>query len=143
MTAGMGVGAFACFLSRQLLLEPTYLLGSFDTFQATFGQDLPALYEVTGTPKMLAYVGYFGALFALPRWWMNADPLRNGRFGLIATAMTVVVAIILNAVMPIPRGFMVAATMVIAVQLASPWIDHRARREVKEQLLAHQDVHVA
>ena len=136
--AGFGVGAFAWFLSRYLLVEPTYLLGSWEGFRHTFSAQVPALYEVTGTPRPLAYMGYFGGLFLLLRMWLHADPLRTSRLGVVATVLTVVWAILLHAVLPIPRGYMVAATATIAVQLSAPWINTVHRKRVKEQLAAGQ-----
>jgi hypothetical protein len=134
LAAGFGVGTFAWFLSRFLLLEPTYLLGSWEGFRHTFGAQIPALYEVTGNPRPLAYMGYFGGLFLLLRWWLNADPLRSSRLGVIATVVTVVWAIILHSLLPIPHGFMVAAAATIAVQLSAPWIDSLQRKKVKDEL---------
>ncbi len=95
LAAGFGVGAFAWFLSQFLLLEPTYLLGSWEGFRHTFGAELPTLYAVTGSPRPLAYMGYFGGLFLLLRWWLNADPLRTSRLSVVATTLTVVWAIVL------------------------------------------------
>ena len=134
LAAGFGVGTFAWFLSRFLLLEPTYLLGSWEGFRHTFGAQMPALYEVTGNPRPLAYMGYFGGLFLLLRWWLNADPLRTSRLGVVATTITVVWAIVLHSLLPIPRGYMVAATATIALQLSAPWIDSIRRKRVKDEL---------
>ncbi len=103
LAAGFGVGAFAWFLSQFLLVEPTYLLGSWEGFRPAFGAPLPALYEVTGTPRPLAYMAYFGGLFLLLRMWLHADPLRTSRLGIVATVLTVVWAIVLHALLPIPR----------------------------------------
>lgn len=136
LAAGFAVGAFAWFLSRFLLVEPTYLLGSWESFPPTFGAQVPALYEVTGTPRPLAYMAYFGGLFVLLRMWLHADPLRTSRLGGVATVLTVVWAIVLHALLPIPRGYMVAATATIAIQLSAPWINTAERKRVKESLAA-------
>ena len=73
---------------------------------------------------MPAFLAYFGFLFVLLRWWRQADPVRSARLSLWATACTVLVAWVLNLFWPFPQpwGIMVAATMSIAVQLASPWV---------------------
>jgi hypothetical protein len=126
------VGLFAWFMSRFLLVEPSYLLGSWADVRHSFGGQIPALYEVTGTPRTLAYVGYFGGLFLLLRWWLNADPLRTSRLGVVGTTLTVVWAIVLHAVLPIPRGYMVAAIAAIAVQLSAPWISAGQRKRAKD-----------
>lgn len=124
----------AWFLSQFLLVEPTYLLGSWEGFRHSFGAQIPALYEVTGTPRPLAYMSYFGGLFLLLRWWLNADPLRTSRLGVVGTTLTVVWAIVLHTLLPIPRGYMVAATATIAIQLSAPWIDAVQRKQAKDLL---------
>jgi hypothetical protein len=138
LATGLFVGAFACVLSHFLMLDPSYLAGlhGTDTPMGT----LPALYDVTGSPRMLAYMGYFGILFLLLRWWLNADPLRSSRFGIFPTIVTVLFAVLLHAALPIPRGFMVAATIAIAVQLSSPWVNNRQRKKLKQEILAQQSM---
>ena len=134
LAAGFGLGAFAWFLSRFLFVEPSYLLGSWEGFRHGFGAQIPALYEVTGTPRPLAYMGYFGGLFLLLRWWLNADPLRTNRLGVLGTTFTVAWAIVLHSLLPIPRGYMVAATATIAIQLSAPWIDAAQRKRAKDMI---------
>jgi hypothetical protein len=80
-----------------------------------------------GSPLLYAYLVYFGFLFLLIRWWRSADPLRPSRVSLWSTMSALFVAWLLNFVWPFPQpwGFMVAATISLAVQLASPWAPPR------------------
>ncbi len=138
LATGLFVGAFAGVLSHFLLLEPSYLAGLHGT-DTPMGS-LPALYDATGSPRLLAYMGYFGVLFLLLRWWLNADPLRSSRFGIFSTIVTVLIAMLLHAALPIPRGFMVAATIAVAVQLSAPWVSNRQRKQLKQEILAEQSL---
>jgi hypothetical protein len=80
-------------------------------------------YSASGSPLLYAYLAYFGFLFLLLRWWRVAERERPARFSLWSTMSALFVAWLLNFVWPFPQpwGLMVAATMSIATQLASPW----------------------
>jgi hypothetical protein len=133
---GMALGTFAGVLAQALALEPTYVFAPWrDVHHSPVGA-IPGLYAVTGQPQTLAYAGYFGGLFLSVRWWLGADPLRSSRLNLFTTVGTVLMAIIWYCLLPIPRGFMVAATTSVAVQLAAPWVAPRKRQEFKDSLLA-------
>jgi hypothetical protein len=133
---GMLVGVLASLLAQALVLDPVYLLGPWRDFRHSLGAELPGLYGVNGQPQTLAYAGYFGGLFLTLRWWLGADPLRSVRLSLFSIALTVGVALLWYLVLPIPRGFMVAGTTAVAVQLAAPWVHPRQRYKFKERLLA-------
>ncbi len=136
LVAGLLTGAMAGWLAKQLLLEPTYLLGNWNRFPQPLADRLPLLYEVTGSPRILAYVAYFAALMVICRWWRRTDPLRAARVGLWSTGIVIVVAMLLYSVIPIPRGFMVATIMAVAVQLSAPWISPEEREQAKNRLEA-------
>jgi hypothetical protein len=136
MVAGMGVGTLASVLAQSLAVDPVYLVGSWQDFRHSAGATLPALYSVTGEPQTMAYAGYFGGLFLTLRWWLGADPLRAARFSLFGTLVTVVAAMLWYGILPIPRGFLVAATTAVAVQLSAPWVPPRQRNKFKERLAA-------
>ncbi len=136
MVGGMAVGILASVLAHGLMLEPVYILAPWRDVRGSLGGEIPALYGVTGEPQLLAYAGYFGGLFLTLRWWLGADPLRSVRLSIVGTVLTVGVAILWYFVLPIPRGFMVAATTAIAVQLAAPWIHPRQRGKFREKLVA-------
>jgi hypothetical protein len=133
---GMAIGTFAGVLAKILVLEPTYLAALLPDVHSPLGE-LRGLYSVTGQPETLAYAGYFGGLFLSVRWWLGADPLRSARFNLLTTAGTVLMGLIWYFLLPIPRGFMVAAITAVAVQLSAPWVTGRRRQEFKETLLGN------
>jgi hypothetical protein len=83
-----------------------------------------------GSPLLQAYLVYFGFLFLLVRWWRSADRFRPTRLSLWATTSALFIAWILNFVWPFPQpwGFMVTATISLAVQLAAPWSPKQSAR---------------
>lgn len=82
------------------------------------------------TPTVYLFLGYFGSLFLLPRWWRHADPLRRVRLSVWATAFDLCWAGAAGALwsFPQPWGMMVAAVISISVQMSSTWIPPMARR---------------
>jgi hypothetical protein len=135
--SGMALGTFAGVLANVLALEPTYFLAPWIHVHHSPLGDLRGLYSVTGRPELLAYAGYFGGLFLSVRWWLNADPLRSTRLNVFTTAGTMLMGWIWYFLLPIPRGFMVAAITAIAVQLSAPWVATRKRQHFKEHLLGN------
>ncbi len=138
LVAGMAVGCIASLMAYGLKLEPIYLLGNWQDHRDALGADVPVLYRVTGEPRTLAYVGYFGGLFLILRWWLATDPLRNFRLNVFGTAVTWGMALLAYLVLPIPRGFLVIATVSVAVQLAATWVPPSKREEFKERLLLNE-----
>lgn len=122
---GMAIGGVATALSEWLLFEPTYLLAN----QPVIGGKSNLLY-VNGMPTLLAAVGYFGGLLAILQWWKLTDPLRETRLSMLTTVSFVLAAIIAHFVLPYPRGFMIAATIAMAVQISAPWLSTVQRRKL-------------
>jgi hypothetical protein len=112
-------------LAEWFLVEPTYLLKTRPAFGGT-----SMLYEPDGSPRLLAAVGYFGLLMSLLRWWKMVDPLRDTRLSMLATVGCVVTAILIHFLMPYPRGFLIAATIAMAVQISAPWLSPEQRRKL-------------
>lgn len=136
LAAGLGVGAVSFFVAQGLLLEPSYVLTGLDgPFQT---DEIPVLYSAEGTPQLLAFMGYFGALFGCLRMWLNADPLRPSRLRFFSTLFVIGAGILLHTILPIPKGFLIAGTTAIAVQLASPWVDSDRRVRAKKDLEQRQ-----
>jgi len=130
LVIGLGVGATAYGLSQAVLVQPTYLLAGHSAASANFTQ---IVYATDGTPNLLAYMGYFAGLFVVIRFWKQGDPLRNARLSLWATMACVLWALVLHLFWPLPRGFMIAATITIAVQLSAPWMGFRQRNKIRQQ----------
>ena len=93
------------------------------------------MYASDGSPLLPAFLVYFAGLFVILRWWKQSDPLRNTRLSLWATAACVLWAFILNMFwqFPQPWGFMLAAVVSVAVQLAAPWMSPQERAEVRRE----------
>lgn len=136
LTAGLAVGATSYFVANGLMLQPAYVLSGIEgPFELT---SIPVLYSDHGTPQLLAFMGYFGALFGVLRMWINADPMRSSRLRFFSTLVVIAAGILLQTIMPIPKGFLIAATAAIAVQLSSPWINSEERQRVKSILEERQ-----
>lgn len=124
LVIGLGVGAAAFAAAQalkvefgdspQLHFERTGIGGKF--------------YDTSGSPLLFAYLAYFGGMFAVVRWWKQADPLRKTRLSVWATGTCVLVAAIVDGIwrFPQPWGMMVAAIISISVQLVSPFADQEA-----------------
>ena len=67
-------------------------------------------------------MAYFGALYAVIRWWRQADPLRSTRLSIWTTGWCVLAAWLVDMMwqFPQPWGVMVIAIISTSVQLASP-----------------------
>ncbi len=129
LVGGIALGATATGLSTALFVEPTYLL---ETRPAV--THMPEiLYRVDGSPRMLAAMGYFGGIMLLLRWWRMADPLRTTRLSIVATVGCVLTAVLMHLVLPYPRGFLIAATMAMAIQISAPWLSRRKRERLVDE----------
>ncbi len=87
-----------------------------------------------GTPRLPAFLAYFGGLFLMMRWWLQADPLRAGRFSLWSTIVTMLVACVWQAFWPFPQPWSLAvpAAMSIALQLSSSWLTANDRSQIRK-----------
>ncbi|MBI2479699.1 MAG: serine/threonine protein kinase [Planctomycetia bacterium] len=105
-------------------------------------QTLPAVSISTnwtssdGSLALPAFLIYFGGIFGITKWWLQADPLRTSRISLWSTAGCVFWAWLIQIfwAFPQPWGFMFAACTSIAVQLAAPWVRSSERARVREQI---------
>jgi hypothetical protein len=138
LIAGMFIGCLAWALADALMLDPAYNFGPIRHHRDGLGGHLPALYAPDGAPRILAYAGYFGAVFLSLRWWIATDPLRNSRFSLWGVVVTGVFGVLWYLVIPIPRALMVILTTIIASQLAATWVPQQKRDRFKERLFAEE-----
>ena len=119
LVLGLAFGAFAyasqCFLITPVSEDVT-VVGN------RWGQ-------VSDQPALGSFMLFFGLLFATLRWWKQPDPLRNARLRLRDVAGCVLVAAAAQWIWPElhPWGLLVAGTMSISVQLASPWLSQQQR----------------
>ena len=90
-----------------------------------------------GSLNLPAFLVYFAGIFSISKWWLQADPLRNNRVSLWATTVSMFWAWLIHIfwAFPQPWGFMFAACMSIAVQLAAPWVRTSERAKIRKQLV--------
>ncbi len=128
---GLGIGCAAYGLDRFLLVD---LPNTSHDFQANFQSDSFQATELFsgGQPNLKLYLAYFGFMFPVLRWWRMAEPTRWTRFSILSTLLCVGWALLLWSAWPFPQawGIMVACTIAVAVQLASPWVGESPRRTV-------------
>lgn len=118
---GMVLGAAAWTIKDLLFVDLTY---DWHLPRPIIRHYLNAdFYDVNGVPKLVGHIAYFSFLLLAMRWWKQADPLRPARMSIWATLVAAFWGWLLSLVWPFPQpwGIMVAVTMSMAVQLASPW----------------------
>jgi hypothetical protein len=115
---GLAASGLAQFLSVELFPESSEALSRWLTRDVATN-----FYSPTGEPSLVAYLAYFGFLMFILRWWKQADPNRGTRVSLWSIAVSVFGAWVLHLFWPFPQpwGLMLAATIAVSVQLASPW----------------------
>lgn len=120
MVIGLGVGLAAFAIATALMVK---LPAGRGFPEGPHYRLPPSFYAPDGQPLAMAYMASFGTLMLVLRWWHLADPLRPARLRFWSLLVTVVVAALVAAVWHFPQPWlvMVAATMSVAVQLASPW----------------------
>lgn len=133
LIAGLALGLFAFSLTGFLDIRLTHDLVVRSPLKSIAPM---SFYAPDGSLKLPAFLVYFAAVMALPRWWRQVDPLRNNRLSLWAVAMCALCAWICHMFWPFPQpwGFLLAAAISVAVQLSSPWITTAERSTLREQL---------
>ena len=88
------------------------------------------LIDAAHEPTWLAYVVFFGLLFALRRWWWHADTFRPSRLRVSSVLLTAMLAWLLSALWSFPHSWAVvwAAVVSSVVQLSSVWTPPESRR---------------
>jgi serine/threonine protein kinase len=124
MVLGLGLGLIAWGLQQWFFVDPQRMMFGRPMRVAT--GDLAG-----GFTEAAAYAVYFGFLFLVPAWWQQADASRPGRINVFATAWVAAWAYILSQFWPFPQplGAMVAATISIALQMASQRNQKQVRSE--------------
>lgn len=116
---GAAVGAIAYGLGRGLMIP---MDAGFDLDRV--GWDMPRhMYSESGAILLPAMMAHFAAIFFLVRLWRSADPLRRRRLSVWSVAVVVVVAWLVNQVIPVPQpwGMLTIASMLIAIQMSAVW----------------------
>jgi hypothetical protein len=120
LAIGLGVGFVAYALQTGLLVQLPYdghIVQPFRHFR-----HLQSFYGADGAPSVFASMAYFGLLWLVLRWWLQASSWRSKRLSLWSVMVSLFWAAAVNCILPFPQpwGLMFAATVSIAVQLASP-----------------------
>jgi hypothetical protein len=125
MALGLGLGIAASALAQVFFVH----LHPDAGFTIKSGIKPPPDFYVNGQPQTMAYMAVFATLLALVRWWRQSDPLRAARLSLASLIVTAIGAHIVAFAWQFPEPWlmMVAGSMSVSVQLASPWVPMHAR----------------
>ncbi len=89
LVAGMAVGCIASLMAYGLQARTHLPAGKLARPPRCVGcRRAGPLSGHRRASDQLAYVGYFGGLFLILRWWLATDPLRNFRLNVFGTAVT-------------------------------------------------------
>jgi hypothetical protein len=96
--------------------------------------------ENRSMPMLACYLGYFGLMFLILRWWKTAEPTRSKRFSLkpvIATAFWGYILLFMLPAAPQRHTALIALALASAVvQTVSPWKERVAILKKKVRLPA-------
>jgi hypothetical protein len=91
-------------------------------------------------PLLACYLGYFGLMFLVLRWWKSAELTRSKRFSLLPVVATAFWGLVLLFLMPSaePRhtAFISLVLASAVVQTVSPWRERVAVLKKKCRLPA-------
>ncbi len=147
MCCGFGVGLFALWLDGYALPLPWTPANQVDALQPWAGADgesarAPWIFtrypENRSMPMLACYLGYFGLMFLVLRWWKNTEPTRSKRFSLKPVIATLFWGYILLFMLPGPAqrhtGLVALALTAAVVQSVSPWRERVATLKKKCRL---------
>ncbi len=128
LVLGLGVGFAAYGLYTWLLVQLPYDFHDQLAHGIIAARLRHGFYGPDGAPLVFAFLAYFGLLWLVPRWWRQAYLRRSTRLSIWSVVVTLFWAALVNCISPFPQpwGLMFAATVSIAVQLASPWQTKKA-----------------
>ena len=125
MAAGMVLGLIAFGIDAALYADIAYgNVHAPDKLWATWHEG--------NQPSLVAYLAYFGGLFAILRWWLQADVLRTSRLSLWAIILSGLWGFLIP--FPQPWGIMLAIAISITVQLSTPWMSTGERTRLRQQM---------
>jgi len=132
MVVGLGLGAAGFLAADLLMVHLPYAAPPANLWPPGHvpNYELPSSFYAGGRPQIMAYLACFGTLFLLIRWWHQADPMRRSRLSIFwALPVTLLVATVVAKAWHFPQPWlpMIAGSIAVAVQLASPWIPPRKR----------------
>jgi hypothetical protein len=141
---GALVGIVAWFVGDTLVLKSPGWGEPIDAGSGLITDELLELPRSQGnfTPPLAVFMSYFAFLFVVPRWWRQAESIREKRVSLWWVAICVFWAWVVHLFwwFPQPTGMMLSAVMATATQLASPWMPPSRRRALSQQVEMEQAV---
>lgn len=129
---GLGVGFIAAVLPEYLMISSESLFhGGGRGPQIQLGRI--SLSDGTGYPTIACFMIFFAALFAVRRWWWQADSFRKSRFRVSSALFTLLLGVILASMLqqygfPDSLGATWALAISAVVQLSSGWTPAEDRK---------------
>lgn len=126
---GLGVAAFGVRDFLGVRLQDDIVMRSSNDWLAN-------LYNNDGTPRIPAFMLYFGCVFGVLRWWKQSDPLRETRLSIWSVGICVILARITQEFVPFyqPWGLMAVGITAVAVQLSAPMVSTSERERIRQQV---------
>jgi hypothetical protein len=120
--AGVAVGGAAWGLDRFLLTDMS-AGGRGGEYYGLITHVGDMSFVERGEPAAIAYMTFFGLLFALRRWWWQADAWRSKRLRITSALLTALLGYVLTTIVYFPHawGIVWAIAMSCIVQLAAAW----------------------
>jgi eukaryotic-like serine/threonine-protein kinase len=129
---GLGIGYIAAVLPEYLLINNQSLFhGGGRGPQIQVGRI--SLSDGSGYPTFACFMIFFASLFAVRRWWWQADSFRKSRFRVSSALFTLLLGVILASVLqqygfPDSLGATWALAVSAVVQLSSGWTPAEDRK---------------
>jgi len=133
MVLGLGVGALAATFSFVLLADLPHSWNFPGPFIGEIlGRRPVGLLSLLTWSEIVYYLGAFGLLGGLVRWWRLADPLRPRRFRFWPVFLVAGVGALVADCVGFPQPWLPLATgtAAVAIQLAAPWIAPESRKTI-------------
>lgn len=149
MSLGFAVGAFALWLDgyempwanngNVAMLQPWQgdAASQEELRRSFFGKIFP---ENTSMPILACFIGYFGLMFLVLRWWKQTEMTRSKRFSVLAVLGVMLWGYLLLFLLPNLHhreiGFVSLVLTAVVCQAASPWKEKSPVRKKKMRLAA-------
>jgi len=121
---GAGIGYIAWLLPHYMMIAEDTLFQGHNSHNVMMGRIQIADGSNFATPA--CFMIYFAALFALRRWWWQADSFRRSRFRVSSSLLTLLLGVVITGVLidfalPESLGAVWALAISSVVQLSAGW----------------------
>jgi hypothetical protein len=122
---GLGIGFIAATMAQYLLIDTDSLFKG-PTVGKPYMLGRVTISDGSGYPTLACYMIFFGALFAVRRWWWQIDSFRKSRFRVTSALFTLVVGVVITGMLqeysfPDALGATWALAISAVVQLSAGW----------------------